>query len=321
MKKLYSITLILFASFSLFAQTTLAPGDVIVTSLVADANDRYEFIPLVDLEAGTLIYFTESGWNATTGDWRNGDTTEGVLKYTAPAAVAAGTVISFEEDSSTSDVILPTDGSIVVDSGLGNSWALSTSGDQIIVFQGTPSNPTFIFCVTSHSSAWHDADNTNRTAIPTGLTEGTTAVAAGSGTGSGDEFDNVYYDAVANPLVGKTQAEILALVGNAANWLGDNSTPTDDSWKIQSFTLSSEFLEIENLSIYPNPIKRETRVLNVISSNKETIDVNIYDLLGKNYISGQVVNDKVDVSNLTSGVYIAKFNQGDRQSSKRIIVK
>ena len=82
-----------------------------------------------------------------------------------------------------------------------------------------------------------------------------------------------------------------------------------------------DFLEIENLSIYPNPIKRETRVLNVISSNKETIDVNIYDLLGKNYISGQVVNDKVDVSNLTSGVYIARFNQGDRQSSKRIIVK
>ena len=320
MKKLYSITLILFASFSLFAQTTLAPGDVIVTSLVADANDRFEFIPLVDLEAGTLIYFTESGWNATTGDWRNGDTTEGVLKYTAPA-VAAGTVISFEEDSSTSDVILPTDGSIVVDSGLGNSWALSTSGDQITVFQGTVASPSFIFCVTSHSSAWHDANSTSKTAIPTGLTDGTTAVAAGAGTGSGDEFDNIHYDAVTNPLDGKTQAEILALVGNAANWLGDNSTPTDDSWKIQSFTLSSEFLEIENLSIYPNPIKRETRVLNVISSNKETIDVNIYDLLGKNYISGQVVNDKVDVSNLTSGVYIAKFNQGDRQSSKRIIVK
>ena len=59
----------------------------------------------------------------------------------------------------------------------------------------------------------------------TGLAEGTTAVAAGSGTGSGDEFDNIHYDAVTNPLDGKTQAEIHALVGNAANWVGDNSTP------------------------------------------------------------------------------------------------
>ena len=322
MKKLYSITLILFASFSLFAQTTLTPGDVIVTSLIADENDRHQFIPLVDLEAGTVIYFTESGWDATAGNWRNGDTTEGVLKYTAPAAVAAGTVISFEEDAdSNGTVILPADGSVVVDSGLGNSWGLSTGGDQITVFQGTVASPSFIFCVTSHSLAWHDADSTSKTAIPTGLTDGTTAVAAGAGTGSGDEFDNIHYDAVTNPLVGKTKAEILALVGNAANWVGDNDTPTDDNWKIQSFTLSSEFIEIENLSIYPNPIKKETRVLNVISSNKETIDVNIYDLLGKNYISGQVVNDKVDVSNLVPGVYIAKFNQGDRQSSKRIIVK
>ena len=322
MKKLYSIVLILFASFTLLAQTTLAPGDIVVTSLISDDNDRHEFIPLVDLEAGTVIYFTESGWNATTGDWRNGDTTEGVLAYTAPDVVAAGTVISFEEDASNNGtVILPADGSVVVDSNLGNSWALSTSGDQITVFQGTVASPSFIFCVTSHSSAWHDADKTNKTAIPTGLVEGTTAVAAGSDTGSGDEFDNIYYDAVTNPIDGKTQAEILALVGNAANWVGDDDIPANDNWKIQSFTLSSEFLEIENLSLYPNPVKGVTKILNVISSSKETMNINIYDLLGKNVISGQVINEKVDLSNLNPGVYITKLNQGDRQSSKRIIVK
>ena len=153
MKKLYSITLILFGSFSLFAQTTLAPGDVIVTSLIADENDRHQFIPLVDLEAGTVIYFTESGWNATTGDWRNGDTTEGVLAYTAPGAVAAVLLSLLKGCASNGTVILPADGSVVVDSGLGNSWALSTSGDQITVFQGTVASPSFIFYVTSHSSA------------------------------------------------------------------------------------------------------------------------------------------------------------------------
>jgi len=304
MKNLYN--LLFFFPFMVIAQTTLSAGDVIVTSLIADANDRFEFIPLVDLDAGTEILFTESGWHATNGTWRNGDTTEGVLLYTAPAAVAAGTVISVEEDANTAAFILPTDGSIT-NSNLGNSWALSVSGDQITIFQGTVTNPSFIFCVTSNSSAWHDATSTSSTAIPTGLQNGTTAVAAGAGDGAGDEFDNVYYDAAANPLSGKSKSEILALVGNAANWVGNNSEPAD--WKITSFTLSTKILETNKLNIYPNPTET---TLNFSGLNVP-VQASVFDMLGKLHIQTEVTNT-LDVSALKSGLYMVEIKS--KTSSK-----
>lgn len=304
MKNLYN--LLFFFPLMVISQTTLSAGDVIVTSLIADANDRFEFIPLVDLDAGTEILFTESGWHATNGNWRNNDTTEGVLLYTAPAAVAAGTIISFEEDASDGSIILPTDGSIT-NSSLGNSWALSVSGDQITIFQGTVTNPSFIFCLTSNSSAWHDATSTTSTAIPTGLQNGNTAVAAGAGEGVGDEFDNVYYDAAAKPLDGKSKSEILALVGNAANWVGSNTEPVD--WKITSFTLSSKILETNELNIYPNPVET---TLNVSGLNSP-VQASVFDMLGKLYIQTEFTNT-LDVSALKSGLYMVEIK--NEKSSK-----
>ena len=121
-----------------YGQTSLLAGDLVVTSLIADGNDRFEFIPLVDLSVGTVIYFTETGWNATTNSWRKDDLTEGVVQYTAPTAITRGTVISIEEDAiSNGQINLPSDGSVSI-SNFGNSFWLSTSGDQIIAFQGTP---------------------------------------------------------------------------------------------------------------------------------------------------------------------------------------
>jgi hypothetical protein len=323
MKKLYSFTLILFVSFSLFAQTTLSPGDLVITSIIGDNPDSHQFIPLVDLDAGTVIYFTETGWNATLGAWRNDDLTEGCLTYTASAAVPAGTVITWNNDSPPASMAL---------NDYGNSWLISGSGDSIIAFQDTPPDtwdsandtnpfpsPNFLYVVSSNSDTWHDATSTSTCAIPPGLTEGTTAVAVGAGSGASDEYDNAYYDAVTYPLDGLSKSQILANVGDPSKWVGNNSRPT--GWEITNISLSSKFLDIEGLSLYPNPVNGVTKILNVISSSKETMNINIYDLLGKNVVSGQVINEKVDLSNLNPGVYIAKLNQGDRQSSKRIIVK
>lgn len=330
MKKLYFLFLLL--TMSSIAQTTLAPGDLVITSLLADGNDRFQFIPLVDLEAGTIIYFTESGWNATTGTWRNDDLTEGCLQYTAPSAIVRGTVITIEEDADNNDVILmPEDGSVIV-TNYGNSWGISTSGDSVVAFQGTPPvtwdettdtnpfpSPTFLYIITTHSTNWHDATSTGETAIPTGLIEGTTAVAVGAGPDSGDEFDNAYYNAITNPLSNKTQVEILALVGNPSNWIGDNSEPT--GWEISNFTLSAKDFEIENLSIYPNPVFKSKRFIKVTSAVNEEMSVALFDVLGKQLTQQKILNNDVDISNLTKGVYLMKISQGSRTSIKKIIIQ
>ena len=49
--KTHYFFIFLITTLVTFGQTTLSSGDLIVTSLIADGNDRFEFIPLVDLSA------------------------------------------------------------------------------------------------------------------------------------------------------------------------------------------------------------------------------------------------------------------------------
>jgi len=207
-----------------FAQTTLAPGDIVVIGFSGDSTPSgsgdgksLSFVPLVDLEAGTIINFTDSGWLGSS--FR---ANEGGAIFTASAPVTAGTVISAK---GTTDTLWAANG---VDwtappSGVGtNGMNFSSSGDQVLVFQGDASSPTFIFAVNGASTGWSlpaNADDSNRTALPTGLVDGVTCVAVGSGSGDEEEYDNVWYSGITDG----TQAEILAAVTDSTNWSGDNS--------------------------------------------------------------------------------------------------
>ena len=48
------------------AQTNLSPGDITMVTVNADDNAQnykiFDFIPLVDLDIGTIIYFTDDAW-------------------------------------------------------------------------------------------------------------------------------------------------------------------------------------------------------------------------------------------------------------------
>jgi len=87
------------------------------------------------------------------------------------------------------------------------TFALSASGDQIIVFQdatnpggstSAASNPRFIFASNNASTDFNgDRTDTNETGLPTGLNNTVAPVSAlglGSGSGPDDEFDNVVYN-------------------------------------------------------------------------------------------------------------------------------
>ncbi|MDJ0598379.1 MAG: hypothetical protein QNJ37_06020 [Crocosphaera sp.] len=100
------------------AGTILLPGDIAIIGFNFDNPDEFAFVTLVDITAGTEIKFTDNGWQAA-GSFR---ATEGTFTWTASTDIAAGTVIN----PSISSVLF------------------STSGDQIIAYQGEDSNPTFI---------------------------------------------------------------------------------------------------------------------------------------------------------------------------------
>lgn len=203
------------------AQTNLNAGDLAVTGFGSDNPDDFHFVLLTDIEAGTVIRFTDSGVKSD-GTFRGN---EGAVSYTAPEALNAGTVIGYISNSA--------DFTADNDATVGNrGLSLATEGDQLIAFQGSSDNPSFIFAFQSNSTAWQaDATSSNTSALPPGLTNGLNAIAAGSGPGEGDEYDNARYDMSVNH---GPADYILEAIADKANWEGNNTgySPPSGSFDI-----------------------------------------------------------------------------------------
>ena len=184
-------------------KSTLAAGDIAIIGANFDVADDFSFVALVDIADATVIYFTENGW--TNDTFRPGEGTY-IWSNSTAGAISAGTIITMSNNFASTGTWL---------SG-GGTWALSSSGDQIIAYQTDGSTITPIFAVNSDGTGWQDyATSANNSGLPTGLTDGTTAMAI-------DEIDNFVYDM---STTSGTQAQLLAAIGNKANWLGDDATP------------------------------------------------------------------------------------------------
>ncbi|PKP19334.1 MAG: hypothetical protein CVU05_11665, partial [Bacteroidetes bacterium HGW-Bacteroidetes-21] len=192
MKRLFTLTVAVFALlFSSFGQTTLSPGDLVVVNVNADGSDNFDFIPLIDLQTGTVINFTDNAWNGTS--FRTG---EGIKTWTAAANVSKGTVVSFSGVT----------GGEWTSSG---SYAIANSGDNLLVYQGSAATPTFLYGVGwASASPWVFLDNANTSEIPSALTLNSTAIYLGA-------LDNYQYN---GPTSG-TAAQLLDFVSNPANWV------------------------------------------------------------------------------------------------------
>ena len=74
---------------------------------------------------------------------------------------------------------------------------------------------------------------------------------------------------------------------------------------------------VNNLQMYPNPTNG---VLNISSkSNQKITKVQVFDLLGRTVENIDLIDDKVDMSRLSSGVYLLKLTAGNSEVTKRII--
>lgn len=85
-------------------------------------------------------------------------------------------------------------------------------------------------------------------------------------------------------------------------------------------TLSTNSMYINtDFSIYPNPAKNG--FVNITSTGSETIQANVYDILGKQVINAAVASGRLDVSSLNIGVYIVKLTEGTATTTKKLIVQ
>ena len=71
-------------------------------------------------------------------------------------------------------------------------------------------------------------------------------------------------------------------------------------------------------AVYPNPANGFVNITSQTSGNKNVI---VYDILGKQVINTTIFSDRLDISNLTSGMYLLNISQNGVSSTKKLIVK
>ena len=296
------------------AAQTLRPGDVAVVGYNADNPDQFAFVALVDLEAGTAITFTDNGWQSSDETLRGN---EGTVTWTADADVARGTVVAIEsgEPDFTASV-----GSV----SAGGGPQFATEGDQLLVYQGEATQPTFLYALNNEGEdgAWQaDATSSNDSALPAGLESGTTAIAL-------EEVDNAAYT---GPTSG-SRAELLEAISTPSNWTGDNG----DRQAMPSgpFTVSvPEAVEGEAVpdvfalrGNYPNPFN-PTTTLRFDLDAPAWVGVRVFDLAGREVLAlreravaaGPNRTLRLDASGLPSGLYLYRVTaRSARRTQTRV---
>jgi Leucine-rich repeat (LRR) protein len=101
-----------------------------------------------------------------------------------------------------------------------------------------------------------------------------------------------------------------------ANWSGGidpASTFVENEAECEALSIGDNALELD-VFIYPNPTDNYL----FVEGNKNPISISIYNLLGAEVIA-KSATDKINVSELSKGVYIIRISDGVNQTNKKFI--
>lgn len=76
---------------------------------------------------------------------------------------------------------------------------------------------------------------------------------------------------------------------------------------------------IEGLSIYPNPASADK--IYIVSKQNLSKKVEIYNVLGKKVHAATISGTEMNISFLTSGVYMLKIEEAGNTSTRKLMVK
>lgn len=84
-------------------------------------------------------------------------------------------------------------------------------------------------------------------------------------------------------------------------------------------TLSTNNFEDNKVSLYPNPTN--TGFVTISSTTNEVMNVQVFDILGKEVKNEVITNNTLDVSSLTTGMYLVKITQNNASSTKKLVIR
>lgn len=248
------IALVIFLFSLIFSNKIIAaltPGDIVVTSYNAEPQGNaiytsfdFSIRLLVNIPAGEpTITFTDHGWVA--GAFTTNNVADGYLKWTPTQAYPAGTIIKIKITTGNPKGTFTSNNAsftaqTVVNAGWSHPAITSSGGDQILIYQGTETTPTFIFGFSSEASQtqipspgqWQASGGpkgATNSELPPGLTNGTTAVAHTNNADlpiantrnatNGWSLDNLLYTGP----IGANKAAMLSTIGILTNWNGSET--------------------------------------------------------------------------------------------------
>ena len=78
---------------------------------------------------------------------------------------------------------------------------------------------------------------------------------------------------------------------------------------------------IEDLSIYPNPVTNGKIFIYITSKRNLTKKVEFFNVLGKQIFSTVIMDKELNVSNLSKGVYILRITESDITETRKLVIK
>lgn len=78
---------------------------------------------------------------------------------------------------------------------------------------------------------------------------------------------------------------------------------------------------IEELSIYPNPVTNGKIFIYITSKRNLTKKVEFFNVLGKQIFSTVLTGKELNISNLSKGVYILKITEDDISETRKLVIK
>ncbi len=93
----------------------------------------------------------------------------------------------------------------------------------------------------------------------------------------------------------------------------------ETSIDIRCNTLSNTTFEEPNFKVFPNPTK--IGFVNIKTELNDPVNVTVFDILGKQVISETLNNNKLNVSQLSGGLYILKLSQNDTVTTIKLLIE
>jgi hypothetical protein len=220
------------------SRAALAPGDIVFIGMNTEITDEFTILTTKHIPGNEVVYFTDAGWDSNQNAFRNGESHH---SYTFPfQGVPAGTVLRLTYPGS-----------------------LSSSGDQLLAYQGNQGNPQFIAAINNSgfSGNWQStATSFASSALPPGLVNGFTAIAV-------PQARSIKYNCIRTEGLA---ADLLADIGNRDNWLRHSQ---------MNFELADCGYSVTS----PGQVSLALRAVPRVNESGNGIEVNVYSTRTGNY--------------------------------------